>query len=135
MRRVLEASRTVAVLGAHVEPGKPAFYVPDYLAANGYRVLPVNPGFAGRRLWGEPCRERLADLEGPVDLVDVFRRSEHLPGHLGDILAMEPRPAVVWLQLGIRHDAFAAALIAAGIDVVQDRCTMADHRTLGRVGA
>lgn len=131
MREVLATARTIAVLGAHVEPAKPAFYVPDYLAAQGYRILPVNPSFAGRSQWGEPFRRTLAEIGEPVDLVDVFRRAEHLPGHLDDLLAMDPRPRTVWLQLGIRHPAFAARLVAAGIDVVQDRCAMADHRSLG----
>lgn len=131
IREVLRSSRTVAVLGAHLNRDKPAFFVPDYLAGQGYRVLPVNPTFTGRTVWGEPFRERLAELGEAVDMVDVFRRAEHLPGHLADILAMAPRPRVVWLQLGIRHDTFAARLIEAGIDVVQDRCTMADHRALG----
>ncbi|MEZ5331726.1 MAG: CoA-binding protein [Thermoanaerobaculia bacterium] len=131
IREVLSSARTVAVLGAHVEPGKPAFYVPDYLASQGYRILPVNPGFVGRSQWGEPFRASLAEIGEPVDLVDVFRRAEHLPGHLDDILALDPRPRTVWLQLGIRHPAVAARLVEAGIDVVQDLCTMAEHRALG----
>lgn len=131
LRELLAGMRTIAVLGAHLDPDKPARFVPDYLAASGYRLLPVNPTFAGRTLWGEPFRDRLADLGEPVDLVDVFRRAEHLPGHLADILAMEPRPRLVWLQLGIRHEAFAARLVEAGIDVVQDRCLMTEHEALG----
>jgi len=76
-------------------------------------------------------RSTLAEIGEPIDLVDVFRRPEHLPGHLDDILAMKPRPRLVWLQLGIRNDAFARTVDSAGIDVVQDRCTLADHRRLG----
>ncbi len=129
--QVLAGARTIAVLGAHVEPSRPAFYVPDYLHAQGYRVLPVNPQLVGRTLWGEPVRATLAELGEPVDIVDVFRRPDLLPGHLDEILAMAPRPRLVWLQLGIRNDAFARAIEAAGIDVVQDRCTLADHRRLG----
>ncbi len=128
---VLRGARTIAVLGAHEDPVKAACYVPEYLHAQGYRILPVNPALAGRELWGERVRARLADIAEAVDVVDVFRRPEALPGHLDDLLAMSPRPRVVWLQLGIRNDAFAAALVAAGIDVVQDRCTLADHRRLG----
>jgi hypothetical protein len=128
---VLRAARTIAVLGAHHEPARPAFYVPDYLHAQGYRILPVNAVLAGQTLWGEPVRATLAELGQPVDLVDVFRRAELLPGHLDDLLAMSPRPRLVWLQLGVRNDAFARAVEAAGIDVVQDRCTLADHRSLG----
>lgn len=132
VRGVLETARAIAVLGAHVDPAKPAFYVPDYLHGRGYRILPVNPRFAGRRQWDEPFRLRLPELDVPVDVVDVFRRSEHLPGHIEDLLAMAPRPRVVWLQLGIRHATVAARLVAAGIDVVQDRCMLADHRRLAR---
>lgn len=128
IRRVLSEARTVAVLGAHTATVKPAHYVPDYLHGQGYRVLPVNPVFAGQTLWGETVRATLAEIDEPVDVVDVFRRGDLLPRHLADLLAMEPRPKVVWLQLGIRNDAVARELSAAGIEVVQNRCTLADHR-------
>ncbi len=134
IREALRTARVVAVLGAHTEPSRAAFYVPDYLHAQGYRVVPVNPAFAGRTIWGEPVRESLAAVPGPVDIVDVFRRPDLLPGHLADILAMTPHPRLVWLQQGIRNDDFARALSAQGIDVVQDRCALVDHRRLG-VGA
>ena len=130
-RRILAQVRTIAVLGAHNEPTKPACYVPEYLHGQGYRILPVNPQLVGEELWGEPVRATLLDLEEPVDLVDIFRRPEHLMAHLPDILAMVPAPAVVWLQLGIRHDVFAKRLEAEGIEVIQSRCTLADHRRFG----
>ena len=131
---VLERSRVVAVLGAHCEMHRPAFYVPDYLHDQGYRVLPVNPHLVGDTLWGEPVRARLGDLNEPVDLVDVFRRSDALDNHLDDFLAMRPSPRVIWFQLGIRNDRVAAALVAGGLDVVQDRCTLADHKRFRRAG-
>lgn len=131
IRRVLTEARTVAVLGAHTVTAKPAHYVPDYLHGQGYRILPVNPVFAGQTLWGETVRGSLADLGEPVDVVDIFRRSELLPPHVADILAMEPRPRLVWLQLGIRNDSVTRELSAAGIEVIQDRCMLADHRSLG----
>lgn len=126
--RILLDTRVVAVLGAHPEPHRPAFYVPDYLFSMGYRVLPVNPLFVGRVLWGVPVVARLTDLTEPVDLVDVFRRSEHLPAHVDEVLAMNPPPRVVWLQSGIRNDLVAARWKAAGLTVVSDRCTLAEHR-------
>lgn len=132
--KVLERSRVVAVLGAHRETHRPAFYVPDYLHEQGYRVLPVNPQLAGQTLWGEPVRPRLTDLTEPVDLVDVFRRPDAIDDHLEDFLAMRPAPGVIWFQLGIRNDKVAAALVAAGLDVVQDRCTLADHKRFRRAG-
>ena len=131
IREVLTRSRVIAVLGAHDQPSRPAFYVPDYLHQQGYRILPVNPGLVGKSLWGQPVRASLAELDEPVDIVDVFRRPELLPGHIDDILAMKPLPRVVWLQLGIRNDAFARTIAAAGIDVVQNRCTLADHQRMG----
>ena len=130
IRRVLNDSRTVAVLGAHTVPSKPAHYVPDYLHQQGCRILPVNPVFAGKTLWGETDRATLAELDEPVDVVDVFRRAELLPPHINDILAMDPLPRQVWLQLGIRNDDVTQQLIAAGIEVIQDRCMLADHRQL-----
>lgn len=131
IERALRESPVVAVLGAHCESQRPACYVPAYLHQHGYRILPVNPTLAGTELWGQPVRALLADLDEPIDMVDVFRRSDHLHQHTADILAMQPLPRVVWLQLGIRNDEFARALVAAGIDVIQSRCTMADHRRFG----
>ena len=131
LERVLRETRTVAVLGAHLERHRPAFYVPDYLFAHGYRILPVNPHLVGRTLWDEPVVATLAELGEPVDVVDVFRRPAAVPEHVADILAMQPRPKVVWLQLGIRNDKAATELVAAGIDVVQNHCMLADHKAFG----
>lgn len=131
LREILMTSPTIAVLGAHHEPEKAAFYVPEYLHDEGYRIIGVNPVFAGRELFGEKVRKTLAEIKEPVDLVDVFRHPELIPSHVEDILAMTPRPKVVWLQLGIRNDDAAKILEAAGITVVQNRCTMADHQRLG----
>jgi predicted CoA-binding protein len=130
LTRILREARTVAVLGAKAQPAEPAHYVPAYLTQHGYRVLPVNPTLAGRKILGEPVVAMLADLSGPVDVIDVFRRPEYLPGHAAEILALPWRPAVVWFQLGIRNDAAAERLARAGIRVVQDRCMMPEHRRL-----
>lgn len=130
LRRTLQGAKTIAVLGANPKRDRPAYYVPDYLRSRGHKVLPVNPAHAGKELFGERVHACLADLGEPVDIVNVFRRSEDVPAHLSDILAMTPRPKAVWLQLGIRNDEVVAALAAAGIDVVQDRCLLIDHRSL-----
>ena len=132
LRRVFHEARTIAVLGAKAGRHEPAFFVPAYLEERGYRVLPVNPTIEGRRLFGVPVVGRLADLAEPVDVVEIFRRPEYLPGHAEEILAMARRPAVVWFQLGISHDGAAERLGAAGIRVVQDRCMMPEHRRLVR---
>jgi predicted CoA-binding protein len=132
LTRILRDARSVAVLGAKPMPREPAHYVPAYLQDRGYRILPVNPIFAGQTIFGAPVVGALADLEGPVDVIDVFRRPEYLPGHAREILALPWRPRAVWFQLGIRHDGAAAELARAGIDVVQDRCMMPEHRRLMR---
>ena len=128
LRVMLVAARRIAVLGAHPDPAKPASYVPSYLHEHGYHVFPANPLHVGKVLWDEPVRATLAEVGPPIDIVDVFRRAELLDGHLGDILAVRPR--LVWLQSGIRNDAFARRLEADGIAVVQDRCLMVEHRHL-----
>jgi len=130
LRWILGSAYTVAVLGAHPEPERPAHYVPAYLREHGYRVLPVNPRYAGQELFGEPVRARLDEIGEPVDVVDVFRAASRLEDHLEEILGMEPPPGVVWLQLGIQNDTFAERLTDAGITVVQDRCMLAEHRRL-----
>ncbi|MFZ9888970.1 MAG: CoA-binding protein [Myxococcota bacterium] len=130
LRRILTTCRTIAVLGASGKAGRPANYVPTYLVEQGYCVLPVNPLFAGQLLFGVEVRSTLFELRQPVDLVDVFRRSDVLPEHIEEILAMRPLPKVVWLQSGIRHEGFARSLQRHGIEVVEDRCTLAEHRRL-----
>ena len=131
-RRALETSRTIAVLGIHDDLSRPAAYVPAYLAEVGYRVLGVNPTLAGRTVLGHRVASTLAELTElgeTIDLVDVFRRPAAIPPHLDDIVAA--RPKLVWFQQGIRNDAAAKVLESHGIEVIQDRCTYADHRRFG----
>jgi predicted CoA-binding protein len=104
--------------------------VPRYLERAGFDVIPVPVYYPEvEQILRRPVFRRVNDIPGEVDLVNVFRRPKDLAPHLEDLLAK--RPGAVWLQEGIRDDAFAEALLAAGIDVVQDRCLMVDHRRLG----
>jgi len=130
VKALLRTAKTVAVLGAHTNESKAAYYVPRYLDAHNYEVYPVNPVFSGQTLFGKEVKETLAALDVPIDVVDVFRRSEAVAEHVDDILAMTPLPGAVWLQQGIKNDAVAKQLSDAGIDVVQDRCMLADHQYL-----
>jgi len=127
---VLETSKTVAVVGFHPMETKPAHYVPEYLVRQGYRVIPVNPALAERGYAFHGCKAvaSLDVIAEPVDVVEVFRRSDKVGEHLDDILRMKHKPRTVWLQLGIRNDDVANVLIREGIQVVQDRCMLADHR-------
>jgi predicted CoA-binding protein len=127
--RVVQQSKRVAVLGIKTEAqaGQPAFYVAEYLHSAGVEIVPVPVYYpAVTHILGLPVYRKLIDIPGEIDLVDVFRMPHDVPGHLDDLLAK--RPKVVWLQLGIRHDEVAMKLAAAGIDVVQDRCLLVDHR-------
>lgn len=128
LKAYLERARTIAVLGAHKDPLRPAHYVPKYLFEQGYRLLPVNPRFRGEELFGTKVVGSLGEILEPVDILDVFRPPEALMGHLEEVLAL--RPGMVWLQSGIRHPAFEAALRQAGLLVVADRCLMVEHRRL-----
>lgn len=130
LTRILREAQTVAVLGAKAQPAAPAHYVPAYLAAQGYEILPVNPRLEGTTVHDAPVVATLADLDDPVDVIEVFRRPEYLPAHAAEILALPWKPAVVWFQLGIRNDVAAERLARAGIRVVQDRCMMPEHRRL-----
>jgi uncharacterized protein len=128
LRDLLRRVRSIAVLGIKTGSGDDAHRVPLYLQAAGYRVWGVNPKLP--RALGEPCVATLAELAEPPDLIDVFRAARHLSGHVDEILALPRRPLGVWLQLGIRDDAAASRLEREGIQVVQDRCIMVDHRRL-----
>ncbi|MDB5971868.1 MAG: O-acetylhomoserine sulfhydrylase [Hydrocarboniphaga sp.] len=129
IRRLLNATRRIAVLGIKTEKqaGQPAFYVPQYLVDAGLDVVPVPVYYPDvSTILGRPVYRRLVDVPAPIDLVDIFRRSQDLAGHVDDIIAA--RPKAVWMQLGIFDDAVAEKLARAGIDVVQNRCLMVDHR-------
>lgn len=129
LRDLLSRCRTIAVLGIKAGAGDDAYRVPRHMQQAGWAIRPVNPKLGS--VLGEPCVPTLADLPGPVDLVNVFRATAHVPAHVDEILALAQRPLGVWLQLGIRDDDAAARLEAAGIAVVQDRCLMVDQRRLG----
>jgi predicted CoA-binding protein len=123
---VLETARRIAVLG--IKPswtGKPAYYVPEYAQRAGYEIVPVPVYYPEvTQILGHDVYRRLVDVPGAIDIVNVFRKSDDVPPHVPDMLAARPR--VVWMQLGIRNDAAADALTAAGIDVVMDRCLLVE---------
>jgi len=128
LREILSQTRTIAVVGIKDDEAEDACRVPRYLQQHGYRILPVNPKLD--RALGQPAVASLLELDEAVDLVNLFRASDHIPRHVDEILSMSPRPKSVWMQLGIHNGAAAAALRAAGVRVVQDRCIMVDHRRL-----
>ena len=130
LRELLSSARTIAVVGISPKPIRPSHSVAAYLKGVGYRIIPINPGHAGGRILGEPVFARLADVPEPIDMVDIFRRTEALAGVVDEIITLEPRPRVAWMQLGLRDDAAAARAEAAGIAVVMDRCSRIEHGRL-----
>jgi len=133
---LLRSAHRVAVLGIKTEAqrGQPAFYVPQALQQMGLQIVPVPVYYPeATQILGEKAYRRIADVPGEVDIVDVFRRSRDVAGHLPDLLAKKPR--AVWLQSGIRDDRTAEALARAGMLVVQDRCLMVDYRAVARSAA
>lgn len=128
--RLLEDTKRIAVLGIKTEAAddQPAHYVAKYALERGFEVIPVPVYYPeATHILGRPVYRKVSDVPPPVDMVNVFRRSKDLMAHLDDILAAKPKS--VWLQLGIRDDAFAEKLSAAGIMVVQDRCLLVELRS------
>jgi uncharacterized protein len=124
--QILREAKTIAIVGASPDPGRPSHGVMRYLLRVGYRVLPVNPAACPGAILGVPCVRSLAELDEPVDLVDVFRRPEYCADVARDAVAIGA-PAL-WLQLGIRSADARRVAEEAGLDYVEDACTAVVHR-------
>lgn len=122
--RIARDSRVIAVVGLSPDPSRPSHGVARFLQAQGYRVIPVNPGHDGQTILGETVYARLADIpaDAGVDMVDIFRRSEAVPEIVEEAIAALPDLRTIWMQIGVRHAEAAARAEAAGLTVVQDRC-------------
>jgi uncharacterized protein len=120
LREILTSVRTIAIVGASPRRERPSHRVMAFLHRHGYRAIPVNPNAAGATIHGETCYAALADIPEPVDMVDIFRRSELAGAAVDDAIAIGAK--VVWMQLGVRDDAAAARAEAAGLKVVMNRC-------------
>ncbi len=132
LRRVLTETKVIALVGWSPNPDRPSHRVAAFLTRAGYRVIPVNPGQAGVLVAGEPVRAALSDIDTPVDMVDIFRRSEEVGPVVTQALAM-PGVKTIWMQLGVINAAAAAQARAAGLTVVMDRCPAIEHpRLIGR---
>jgi uncharacterized protein len=135
IRQVLKSVKTIAMVGASDNPARPSFLVYKYLKERGYRVIPVNPGKAGQDFLGEAFVASLADIAGPVDMIDIFRASEAAGRIVDEALAMAPLPKVIWMQLTVRDDAAAAKAEAAGLTVIMNRCPKIEFgRLSGEIG-
>ncbi|MBO0902293.1 CoA-binding protein [Jiella sonneratiae] len=133
--RILSETKTIAMVGASAREVRPSYFVLKYLLAKGFDVIPVNPGLAGRAILGQTVYPNLAAIPRPVDMVDIFRSSDAVPGVVEAALSLDPLPKVVWMQLSVRNDAAAARAEAAGITVIMDRCPKIEYgRLSGEIG-
>ena len=130
IRGILNTVKTIAMVGVSPKDSRPSYFAFKYLLERGYRMIPVNPGLADKDLLGQKAYARLADIPEPVDMVDIFRASPFVLPIVEDALKMQPRPRVVWMQLGIRNDAAAALAEQNGIKVVMNRCPKIEYGRL-----
>jgi predicted CoA-binding protein len=133
IRGILQRVRTIAAVGMSANDMRPSYFAMLYLQQKGYRMIPVNPRYAGQQILGETVVGSLDDLPAPPDMVQVFRKAEEAPAVVDEAIRAGAR--VVWLQLGIRSEEAAAKARAAGLDVVMDRCPKIEYgRLFGEIG-
>lgn len=133
VRGILEGCRTFAFVGASANVSRPSYFAMKYLMAKGYRIIPVNPGHAGKEILGQRVYASLSEIEEPVDVVDIFRASEAAPAIAREAIAIGAK--VVWMQLGVRNDEAAKLAEDAGLKVVMNRCPKIEYgRLSGEIG-
>lgn len=130
LRKILKRTKVVAVVGVSMNSVRPSYYVARYLSLKGYRVIPVNPGHAGKTLFGETVMGDLSEIDAPVDMVDIFRRSDAVPPIVDQALAHFPDLKTIWMQIGVENAEAAAKAEAQGVDVIQNRCPKIEYQRL-----
>jgi len=130
IRGILNTVKTIAMVGVSPKDNRPSYFAFKYLLERGYRMIPVNPGQAGKDILGQKVYAKLADIPEPIDMVDIFRSSKHALPVVEEALALKPRPGVIWMQLGVRNDEAAALAEAAGVKVVMNRCPKIEYGRL-----
>ena len=130
IRGILNTVRTIAMVGVSANTSRPSYFAFKYLLERGYRMIPVNPSLAGQELLGRKAYAALADIPEPVDMVDIFRASQYAVAIVKEALALNPRPQVIWMQLGIRNDEAARLAEANGLKVVMNRCPKIEYGRL-----
>jgi predicted CoA-binding protein len=130
IRGILNTVKTIAMVGISPKENRPSYFAFKYLLERGYRMIPVNPGQAGKEILGQTCYASLADIPEPVDMVDIFRGAAHVPPIVEEALTLKPKPQVIWMQLTIRNDEAAKRAEEAGLKVVMDRCPKIEYGRL-----
>ena len=128
LRRILHENRVIAMVGLSADWFRPSNFAAKYLQEHGYRIIPVNPRYAGQAILGEPCFKSVRDIPEKVHVVDVFRKTADVPPIADDAIAIGAR--VLWQQIGVRNESAAAKAQAAGLETVMDRCMKIEHGRL-----
>ncbi|UXX84127.1 CoA-binding protein [Roseovarius pelagicus] len=130
LKDILTRTRRIAVVGVSMNEVRPSYYVARYLTLKGFDVIPVNPGHVGKSLFGKTVVGALHEIEGDVDMVDIFRRSEHVPPIVDEALSQFPDLRTIWMQIGVVHAEAAEVARARGVDVVMNRCPKIEYQRL-----
>jgi predicted CoA-binding protein len=130
LKSILNKVKTVAVVGVSSNSVRPSYFVARYLTLKGYTVIPVNPGLEGQILFGQEVKASLSDIQTPIDMVDIFRRSEAVPEIVDDALAAFPDLSAIWMQIGVQHTEAAQKAQARGVEVVQNLCPKIEYQRL-----
>ena len=130
IRGILNTVKTIAMVGISPKDNRPSYFVFKYLLERGYRMIPVNPGQVGKEILGQKVYAKLSDIPEPVDMVDIFRASEHATPIVQLAIELKPKPQVIWMQLTVRNDAAAQLAEQAGMKVVMNRCPKIEYGRL-----
>lgn len=130
LKNILTRTKVIAVVGVSMNPVRPSYYVARYLGLRGFTVLPINPAHAGKDLFGQKVLGSLLDIDQPVDMVDIFRRSEAVPPIVDEALDRFAELQTIWMQIGVNHAEAAAKAEARGVDVIQNRCPKIEYQRL-----
>lgn len=130
IRGILNTVKTIAMVGISPKENRPSYFAFKYLLERGYRMIPVNPGQEGKEILGQKVYAKLSDIPEPVDMVDIFRASQHALPVVEEALKLTPKPQVIWMQLGVRNNEAAAKAEAAGMKVVMNRCPKIEYGRL-----
>lgn len=130
LKDILQRTRRIAIVGVSMNPVRPSYYVARYLDLKGFKIIPVNPLHAGEVLFGNRVLGGLSEIEGTVDMVDIFRRSDAVPEIVNEALEVLPGLATIWMQIGVMHAEAAARAEARGVTVIQNRCPKIEYQRL-----
>ena len=130
LKTILRRTKVIAVVGVSMNPVRPSYYVERYLSLKGYTAIPVNPGHAGKELFGQTVRATLIEISEPVGMVDIFRRSEAVPPIVEEALQAFPELKTIWMQIGVENPEAAETAQARGAEVVMNRCPKIEYQRL-----